>query len=329
MSSLKKDAYDAIWNPNELYHHGIKGQKWGVRRFENYDGSLTYAGKLRYGRGLIRSNSRINRDISTGHHYYNKMKDTSLNEIFEKKKNRLSSDFEKDIQKDAKAVNKGGMASAVFLKNRDENCALCTTAYELRRRGYDVIASTGTGLTYDGIRSIYKNPPEFETYAGKSWMGLHDKDLSDNESYALAMKSRQITRDQFRRVEKKLLAQGNGARGNLCIEYVGGYGGHSIAYEIHKNKLYIIDGQIGKVYKDPFDAMDGACCVSGLRTDNLKIDYNVAKKYMRNRSESRWLKNEGVSDTGKQLISLGVRLTFLIWSLNKLHQADQEMRKNE
>lgn len=33
-----------------LAHHGIKGQKWGVRRYENPDGTLTEAGKLRYGR---------------------------------------------------------------------------------------------------------------------------------------------------------------------------------------------------------------------------------------------------------------------------------------
>ena len=33
---------------NELTHHGIKGQKWGVRRFQNKDGSLTPAGKKRY-----------------------------------------------------------------------------------------------------------------------------------------------------------------------------------------------------------------------------------------------------------------------------------------
>ena len=31
-----------------LSHHGIKGQKWGVRRFQNPDGSLTAAGKKRY-----------------------------------------------------------------------------------------------------------------------------------------------------------------------------------------------------------------------------------------------------------------------------------------
>lgn len=34
---------------NYIKHHGVKGQKWGVRRYQNKDGTLTPAGKQKYG----------------------------------------------------------------------------------------------------------------------------------------------------------------------------------------------------------------------------------------------------------------------------------------
>lgn len=39
---------------NELIHWGIKGMKWGVRRYQNKDGSLTPAGKKRYDKEMAK-----------------------------------------------------------------------------------------------------------------------------------------------------------------------------------------------------------------------------------------------------------------------------------
>lgn len=54
---------------NYLAHHGVKGMKWGVRRYENEDGTLTPAGKRRYAKLQRKWEKNVSR---TWVHAYNR-----------------------------------------------------------------------------------------------------------------------------------------------------------------------------------------------------------------------------------------------------------------
>lgn len=87
---------------NHLVHHGIKGQRWGVRRFQNPDGTLTSAGKKHYGKGdetdssakkdprvlrshIMKSYAELS-ELSKEHIYDNNKIDTKFDRAFRKTK---------------------------------------------------------------------------------------------------------------------------------------------------------------------------------------------------------------------------------------------------
>lgn len=73
----------AFSREDDLQHHGIKGQKWGVRRFQNEDGTWTAAGRERYGDGNSKSvagtaRRALAKVYDTNAKYYEKHGNTAL-----------------------------------------------------------------------------------------------------------------------------------------------------------------------------------------------------------------------------------------------------------
>lgn len=105
--------YSSPYYSNSLAHHGILGQKWGVRRFQNPDGSLTPAGKKRYlnSDGSFKSESKFqtNRTKNKLEKYDREMRkarDKGDRKKFDKLLNKYN---ELDSEDDIRAFRKPGI----------------------------------------------------------------------------------------------------------------------------------------------------------------------------------------------------------------------------
>ena len=77
-------------NAEELKHYGIKGQKWGVRRFQNSDGSLTNDGKKRYGSEDIRN---VKKQVDNGKNVVEGVKRTKAKAAEKQTEKKIKNDL--------------------------------------------------------------------------------------------------------------------------------------------------------------------------------------------------------------------------------------------
>lgn len=327
---LYQSEYYGVCNLGDsLTHHGIKGQKWGVRRFQNKDNTLTAAGKARYGSGTsldggsskntkpaaaptkksydhsqssgIKKNKvkmalRVARDVgltalSPAYAVYladdvaelvgaatSKKKEEKAKQAKEgletdkatglKFKDPNKKYTEKD---DMKAVNPGFHN---FDNNTKNNCMLCTMTYELRRRGYEVTANKAS-YGY-GMNDTKRWFPKAEVKKVDDYFGvIAPKDRAWRMRVALAAQG--INYKLAKQTKQALLQQGDGARGNLMVNFSNG-GGHSMVYEVKKNKFQIRDCQSGKLYRYPTRILRYCTSAGYARLDNVDFDKKRIKE---------------------------------------------------
>lgn len=249
-----------------ISHHGIKGQKWGIRRFQNLDGSLTEAGKQRYS-SEAKNNEESLAAAAVILGFYtvpiagavaadairkgaakvrtNKAIQRALNAEIDSVTGIPLKSEPMTADEDMKLANPGrgnGKRETAF------NCVFCSTAYDLRRRGFEVTAKETTEpIAADTYEKFYKgakctqvipagHDSVFNALSTNPWaMTFMD---SDFRAYHKAMKST---------LKNDLLAQGDGARGYFGVTWFGQPGGHSMIYEVQNGKIVLRDCQIGKV----------------------------------------------------------------------------------
>lgn len=102
----------------ELYHHGIPGQKWGVRRFQDEDGTLTPEGQKRYGNAK-------------------KVLDGSSNILDKASKLGLSQNKSKTVKKDYSDIKSEDLKKMVERLNLEEQYGRLTGDTKKVKTGYE------------------------------------------------------------------------------------------------------------------------------------------------------------------------------------------------
>ncbi len=272
---------------DELYHHGIQGQKWGKRNGPPYPLKAgEHSNQEKTGLGHTMADRVLAKQANKKAGMLDPLTAAYLTELglvaayvvsvkaiieakYKKdvKKNTSSntSDIQKKIkgkhtpEQDLKAVNPD-FADPTDMSAR-VNCTMCSTAYELRRRGYDVVAQKTT---------MGRKPKDTA-----AWFGIKEKDIPKFK-----------TRDEF---AAALAQEPDGARG-LTFSAYGNFGAHHCMIWEKKNGVVTIsDGQSNAPPKSIKESGISSTSVSlpyrYIRTDNAEINWDLIRDAVKERTE--------------------------------------------
>ena len=88
-------------NADELKHYGIKGMKWGVRRFQNSDGSLTADGKKRYSGDNLKD---IQKQVNQGKNVVDGVKKTRTKAAEKRTEKKIKDDLSQMSDKELRDI---------------------------------------------------------------------------------------------------------------------------------------------------------------------------------------------------------------------------------
>lgn len=277
-------SHSAIQNDGPyLQHYGVKGMKWGVRKEYVPKGRQRGSAKSK---GVVGDAFRANPELVTytvataavlAAHGAKHVSDLHKQGWFsEKYKESDIKKTETNKETDLKVINPVPVSDSALKELSDSqdlmklapqdrrdamkairdgwftNCVYCTTAAEMRKRGYDVEAKNSPGRGHaPGETMKWWKGSKYENFRGESVS--NPKKASKFAMKTIDVEEKKSTRNaeqQIAHMDKVLASQGVGARGDLLVKSA--FSGHSIEYSVEKTGVKIYDNQ----FKRKYDSID-------------------------------------------------------------------------